>query len=117
MKGPVKAKKHLGQHFLTDSTVSERMAAALEIQADTRILEIGPGTAALTKFLFDSDLKLVEIDAESVEYLKTTYPLLRDKIIEGDFLKMDLSTVLAINLLNCVVTFRITLALKSSLRP
>ncbi len=93
MKGPVKAKKHLGQHFLTDSTVSERMAAALEIQADTRILEIGPGTAALTKFLFDSDLKLVEIDAESVEYLKTTYPLLKDKIIEGDFLKMDLSTV------------------------
>jgi 16S rRNA (adenine1518-N6/adenine1519-N6)-dimethyltransferase len=93
MKSPVRAKKHLGQHFLTDSTVSERMAAALEIKADTRILEIGPGTAALTTFLFGGNLKLVEIDKESVEFLKNTYPNLVGKIIEGDFLKMELADI------------------------
>jgi len=93
MKGPVRAKKHLGQHFLTDPTVSERMAAALEFDSETKILEIGPGTAAFTQFLLKSNLKLVEIDSESVLYLNENYPELEGKILEADFLKMDLSNV------------------------
>lgn len=89
----VRAKKHLGQHFLKELKYSREIAEALELSAGKRVLEIGPGTAALTQFLFGNDLKVVEIDTESVDYLKGNYPKLSGRILEVDFLKLDLNTV------------------------
>lgn len=88
----VRAKKHLGQHFLKDLNVAEKIASALKPEkANSKVLEIGPGMGVLTQFLQkqDIDLSVVEIDKESVSYLSLNYKGL--KIIEGDFLKMDLS--------------------------
>ncbi|MEP0710664.1 16S rRNA (adenine(1518)-N(6)/adenine(1519)-N(6))-dimethyltransferase RsmA [Algoriphagus sp.] len=89
----VKAKKHLGQHFLTDLTIAEQIAQAVKgHQNVSKVLEIGPGMGVLTDFLIkgDLDLYLIDIDKESIIYLHKKYPELGDKIIEGDFLKMDL---------------------------
>ena len=87
----VRAKKHLGQHFLTDLNVAQRTAGSLSGDRAADTLEIGPGTGVLTRFLMQcGDLRLTaaEIDAESVDYLKTHYPDLT--VVEGDFLKMPL---------------------------
>ena len=84
----VHAKKFLGQHFLTDLNVARRIA---ETQTAGRVLEIGPGMGVLTQFLLknkDIDLTAIELDRESVAYLKEWYPELT--LIEGDFLKLDL---------------------------
>ncbi|WP_026754695.1 16S rRNA (adenine(1518)-N(6)/adenine(1519)-N(6))-dimethyltransferase RsmA [Sediminibacter sp. Hel_I_10] len=91
----VKAKKHLGQHFLTDETIAEKIANTLSFKGYDDILEIGPGTGVLTKYLLKKDTKthVIEIDTESVEFLKANYLNLSDKIIEQDFLKYDLSLV------------------------
>ena len=87
----VKAKKHLGQHFLKDLSIAEDIVNQLTIKKNT-ILEIGPGMGILTQFLITEniDLHVIEIDKESVFYLRLHYPKL--KIIEGDFLKLDLNT-------------------------
>ena len=71
----VKAKKHLGQHFLTDESVAERIANTLSLEGYKKVLEIGPGMGVLTKYLLKKDLTtyVIEIDTESVEYLKTNY--------------------------------------------
>lgn len=94
-KGPVKAKKHLGQHFLTNPIVSERIAKSLTLHHGiNRVLEIGPGTGMLTQFLLareDINLSVVEIDTESIHYLNQHFGQLEGNIIEGDFLKFDLS--------------------------
>ncbi len=90
----VRAKKHLGQHFLKDMEVARRIAASLPLDGPACVLEIGPGTGVLTQFLLqqpDITLKAVEVDGESVEYLNRTYPQL--DVIESDFLKMDLKTL------------------------
>lgn len=90
----VRAKKHLGQHFLRDMEVARRIAASLPLDGRTSVLEIGPGTGVLTQFLLqnpDIDLTAVELDGESVKYLNQHYPQL--KVIEADFLKMDLKTM------------------------
>ena len=90
----VRAKKHLGQHFLRDMEVASRIAASLPIDGRTSVLEIGPGTGVLTQFLLqnpDIDLTAVELDGESVKYLNQHYPQL--KVIEADFLKIDLKTM------------------------
>lgn len=89
----VRPKKHLGQHFLKDQSVAERIALALPEQLCPNILEIGPGTGVLTQYLLQrpEDLTVVEIDSESVDYLHIAYPALRKKILEADFLRMDLS--------------------------
>ena len=90
----VRAKKHLGQHFLRDMEVASRIAASLPLDGRTSVLEIGPGTGVLTQFLLqnpDIDLTAVELDGESVKYLNQHYPQLR--VIEADFLKMDLKTM------------------------
>lgn len=91
---PVRAKKHLGQHFLNDSSIARRIAESLTQHGNyTKLLEIGPGTGVLTQHLINDkrfDLFLAEIDTESVAYLKQTYPFIAPKIIEGDFLQMDL---------------------------
>lgn len=90
----VRAKKHLGQHFLRDMEVASRIAASLELDAPTSVLEIGPGTGVLTQFLLQNPLihlKAVELDTESVLYLNKQYPQL--DVMEADFLKIDLKSV------------------------
>lgn len=90
----VRAKKHLGQHFLTDLSIARKIAEALELESKTPVLEIGPGMGVLTQFLIqdpNAELSVVEIDTESVEYLHAHYPQL--KVVEGDFLKMDLKQI------------------------
>ena len=90
----VRAKKHLGQHFLRDLEVARRIAASLPLDGQTSVLEIGPGTGVLTQFLLqnpDINLTAVELDGESVRYLNEHFPQL--KVIEADFLKMDLKQV------------------------
>lgn len=90
----VKPKKALGQHFLTDLSVAERIAATMDAYRGMPLLEIGPGMGVLTRFLIERghDLTVVEIDTESVEYLTREFPDLAaaGRIVEGDFLKMDL---------------------------
>ncbi len=91
----VRPKKHLGQHFLTDAGVARRTAEAIPDTA-TRLLEIGPGTGALTRHLLElpgKELKLAEIDEESVSYLLQHGIVAPDSLIRGDFLKMDLQGI------------------------
>jgi 16S rRNA (adenine1518-N6/adenine1519-N6)-dimethyltransferase len=92
----VKPKKHLGQHFLIDLSIAERIAAQVTGHGGVKqLLEIGPGMGVLTDYLLkgDLDVNLIEIDRESIAYLHQKYPKLQDKVIEGDFLKFDFSTV------------------------
>ncbi|MBO7202448.1 MAG: 16S rRNA (adenine(1518)-N(6)/adenine(1519)-N(6))-dimethyltransferase RsmA [Paludibacteraceae bacterium] len=87
----VKAKKHLGQHFLTDLNIAKRISDALELETEMPVLEVGPGMGVLTQFLLQNEkynTSVVEIDHESVEYLRIHYPQLN--IIEGDFLRLKL---------------------------
>lgn len=88
----VKPKKHLGQHFLTDDSISFKIANSLSCKENEAVLEIGPGTGVLTRYLIEEqyDLLLCEIDGESVEYLNENYPELKNKILHQDFLRMDL---------------------------
>lgn len=86
-------KKSLGQHFLKDDSICERIVEALLQTPFQRLLEVGPGGGALTKFLIkipDIEFKLVEIDREKVEFLTTTFPQLKDKITEASILDVDL---------------------------
>ena len=92
----VRAKKGLGQHFLTDHGIAQRIADTRGDEASLPVIEIGPGMGMLTQFLLPvhgGNLYVVELDEESVAYLKTHYPQLGDRIIEGDFLKMDLREI------------------------
>lgn len=88
----VRPKKALGQHFLTDLSIAARIAATLDGSKGLPVLEIGPGMGVLTRFLLEEghDVKVVEIDSESVEYLTDNFPDLKGRIIKGDFLKMNL---------------------------
>ncbi len=88
----VRPKKGLGQHFLRDLNIAQAIADTVDSRRDLPILEIGPGTGVLTQFLKlkERQLKVIEIDAESVEYLYEKYPELIGNIIEGDFLKLNL---------------------------
>ncbi|MBL7922630.1 MAG: 16S rRNA (adenine(1518)-N(6)/adenine(1519)-N(6))-dimethyltransferase RsmA [Bacteroidia bacterium] len=92
---PVRAKKFLGQHFLTDEQVARNIVAALELPDHVdQVLEIGPGTGVLTKYLLEERrfvTRAVEIDRESVPYLLEHFPALKGHLIEGDFLKLDLA--------------------------
>lgn len=94
-EGDVRAKKHLGQHFLTDEGVAERIADTLSYKGYPHVLEIGPGMGVLTKYLLkkDVDVHVIEIDTESVAYLGEHYPALEGKIHEKDFLKYDVSEI------------------------
>lgn len=91
----VKPKKFLGQHFLKDLSVAERIADTLDGFPTLPVIEVGPGMGVLTQFLIakDRNLTVVELDRDSVPYLHTHYPALKDHIIEGDFLKLDLSDI------------------------
>ncbi len=92
MRSPVKPKKFLGQHFLKDMDIARRIAETMIGYAGVTILEIGPGTGVLTRFLLAAghDLTVVEIDRESVAYLRAHFPELDNRILEEDFLKLRL---------------------------
>jgi 16S rRNA (adenine1518-N6/adenine1519-N6)-dimethyltransferase len=92
----VRAKKFLGQHFLKDKNIAKNIVDALDATSGN-ILEVGPGTGVLTQFLLPrpENLKLVEIDRESIAFLKKTYPEFQDdkretNLYQNDFLKMEL---------------------------
>ena len=98
----VKAKKALGQHFLKDEGIAKGIVDALRINDETRLsnnlLEIGPGTGVLTKYLIEDErvrLELAEIDTESIEYLKATYPYSLSSLVQRDFLQMNLRDAFA----------------------
>ena len=88
----VRPKKFLGQHFLTDLSVAQRIADTVDLCPNLPILEVGPGMGVMTQYLMKKGrpLKVVELDFESVAYLRKTFPALEDDIIEDDFLKMHL---------------------------
>ncbi|WP_418498061.1 16S rRNA (adenine(1518)-N(6)/adenine(1519)-N(6))-dimethyltransferase RsmA [Flagellimonas sp.] len=101
-EGAVRAKKHLGQHFLKDEEIAEQIAGTLTLKGYKNVLEIGPGMGVLTKHLLKRDLDLVamDLDAESIVYLNHSFPLEhaeilqknnRLNVIEADFLKFDLT--------------------------
>ncbi len=95
----VKAKKYLGQHFLTDKNIAQKIVESLS-DNNTNIVEIGPGMGVLTEFLIQKThycLKVIEIDNESVVYLQQHYPTLNDKIVNADFLKIDLKNIFTDN--------------------
>ena len=91
----VRPKKFLGQHFLTDLGIAQDIADTVDACAGLPVLEVGPGMGVLTQFLLrkDRQLKVVELDRESIAYLHANFPNLEGNIIEGDFLKMDLHQV------------------------
>ena len=91
----VKAKKHLGQHFLTDENIAKKIADTLQLEGYDLVLEIGPGMGVLTKYLLEKNIEtyVIEIDTESVDYLNAHYPKLHGKIISKYFLKYNLNEV------------------------
>jgi len=92
--GHVRAKKNLGQHFLKDLNIAKKIVDSLQADQINKVLEIGPGMGVLTQYLLQNksfETHVVEIDTESVAYLKENYPELDGRIIGEDFLKYDLS--------------------------
>ena len=91
----VKPKKFLGQHFLTDLSIASRIADTVDACPDIPVLEVGPGMGVLTQYLLkkEREFKVVEIDYDSVPYLREHFAELGDNIIEGDFLQMNLHEV------------------------
>lgn len=90
----VKPKKHLGQHFLIDMSVSKRISDSILPDMAKSTLEIGPGTGVLTQFLLqrdDFELTAIELDTESVNYMSINYPKLAPRLIFGDFLVSNIS--------------------------
>lgn len=87
----VKAKKHLGQHFLTDENIAKKIVDGLSFENYGNVLEVGPGMGVLTKYLIEKEQKvfLAEIDTESIEYLKQNYNKITEETFVGDFLKHD----------------------------
>ena len=86
----VKAKKHLGQHFLKDETIAKKIADGIS-SMHLPLLEIGPGTGVLTQYFYDKpNFYAAEVDQESVEYLIATYPQMSLRLMEGDVLRMNL---------------------------
>jgi len=86
-------KKSLGQHFLKDENISRKIILALQKHSFKRLLEIGPGAGALTKYLLqleNIDFKAIELDEEKIDYLLQYYPSLKNKIIHADFLKAEI---------------------------
>ncbi|MDR3287656.1 MAG: 16S rRNA (adenine(1518)-N(6)/adenine(1519)-N(6))-dimethyltransferase RsmA [Prevotellaceae bacterium] len=90
----VRPKKSLGQHFLHDKQIAERITQSIDDNTKF-LLEIGAGTGVLTEFLLEKniDFKAVEIDRESIAFLQKTFPEIKNKLIEGDFLQLDVRTI------------------------
>lgn len=88
----VKPKKHLGQHFLKDENIALKIVEALKNEANLPVLEIGPGTGVLTKYLLErsnQDFYALDVDTESIDYLKSTYPNYAEQFQFQDYLKYD----------------------------
>lgn len=96
-KDDVKAKKHLGQHFLTDLSIAKQIVDALtQHEGYNHVLEIGPGMGVLTQYLKDDTrftTHAIDVDFESITYLKNHFPTLEKNILYGDFLQMDLGLI------------------------
>lgn len=93
----VKAKKHLGQHFLADQNIARKIVGSLSPE-NTNVLEVGPGMGILTQYLFENhtlNTIALDIDNESIDYLKSHYPAFEKNIINADFLKSDISSMFA----------------------
>lgn len=93
---PVKAKKHLGQHFLNDNTIAENIVnAILDKDNITPIIEVGPGTGVLTQFLVKQSVNFfaMDVDKESINYLKNNYHEKKDNLLLADFLESDLQKI------------------------
>ncbi len=88
----VRAKKHLGQHFLIDENIAQNIVDGIDFAQPTQIVEVGPGTGVLTKHLIQSDVpfRALDVDLESVDYLKKKYPAHSKKFVLGDFLQESL---------------------------
>lgn len=90
----VRAKKNLGQHFLNDKNIARKIVESLQASGTKKVLEIGPGMGVLTQFLLQNqayETSVVEIDRESVDYLNSHYPELKERIISADFLRLNLN--------------------------
>ncbi|MBE0661092.1 MAG: 16S rRNA (adenine(1518)-N(6)/adenine(1519)-N(6))-dimethyltransferase RsmA [Bacteroidales bacterium] len=90
---PVRPKKHLGQHFLHDQNIARKIAGSLSGES-SNVLEIGPGTGILTRFLLENEnmnFKAIEIDTESVSFLHDHFPVMHGRLIHADFLKSKLN--------------------------
>ncbi|WP_420577999.1 16S rRNA (adenine(1518)-N(6)/adenine(1519)-N(6))-dimethyltransferase RsmA [Ekhidna sp.] len=90
----VKPKKHLGQHFLKDENIALKIVEALKNENNLPVLEIGPGTGVLTKYLIEKDgldFYALDVDTESIEYLKSAYPSHADRFLYQDYLKYNVS--------------------------
>lgn len=93
MSNFVKAKKHLGQHFLKDKNIADKIASTLVFDDNNTIIEVGPGTGMLSQFLFkryDKKMVLMEVDQESIQHLHHEFPERKPQVLEQDFLKADL---------------------------
>ncbi|MCD4696132.1 MAG: 16S rRNA (adenine(1518)-N(6)/adenine(1519)-N(6))-dimethyltransferase RsmA [Bacteroidales bacterium] len=91
----VRPKKHLGQHFLTDKNIAQKIVSFIQDNT-VNLLEIGPGTGILTQYLLEKKIPnyyQIEIDRESVDYLKQNFPQIQNTIFEGDFLRFDMTTI------------------------
>tara|TARA_R110002072_G_scaffold22615_1_gene79189 strand:+ start:10149 stop:10943 length:795 start_codon:yes stop_codon:yes gene_type:complete len=95
MSKSVRAKKHLGQHFLKDEAIAEKIANTLQLNGYTNVLEIGPGMGVLTKYLISKEIELVamDLDTESISFLEANYLNDNLKLLEADFLKCDLHDI------------------------
>ncbi len=93
--GTVRAKKHLGQHFLKDESIAQKIGETLTFNAYTNILEVGPGMGVLTKWLIKKNASVIamDLDTESIHYLEKHFPDKNLVILEADFLRFDLSTI------------------------
>lgn len=91
----VRAKKALGQHFLKDQNIARKIVDSLKATNVSKVIEIGPGMGVLTQYLLEKEFTTIpiEIDHESVTYLHAAYPKLKETLIQGDFLNIDLSSV------------------------
>ncbi len=92
----VRAKKSLGQHFLTDQSIARVIVNALGVSEVRDVLEIGPGMGVLSQYLLkrtDIDLKLIELDGESVVYLRNHFPGIEGKLLQGDYLKLNMRRI------------------------
>lgn len=92
----VRAKKHLGQHFLKDKNIAKKIVQSLEAKGINNVIEIGPGTGILTEYLLNREFVtyVVEIDEESVDFLKKHFSIPEDRIINQDFLKLNIRSLI-----------------------
>ncbi len=94
----VRAKKHLGQHFLRDEDIARQIVnSLLEVNGGTKVVEVGPGTGVLTKYLFEelkNNFLALDVDRDSVAYLKEHFPKHDSQVILADFLEADLKKII-----------------------